>query len=434
MKKTLFIILILTLALTACAGTDDSGSLEASGVVEASQLNLGPELGGRIVELNIAEGDSVSAGTVLLRLDDSLLLAQRDSIASQLDAAKANIQAVEVALGTAHLVYDQTLDAAIAAEAAIRTAEWDADKPTEFDLPTWYFDKEERIAALQAEVDSAQEALNKKSDKLSETSERAGSKDFLDVEAALAEARIAFDNAQAIFDATPTGDLRYAAQLTLDDAKIDLEDAQTDYDDALTTDGAKDILEARAEYTVAKERYDLAVDNLRSTKTGMNAPEVLMAEQNVKQAEAMLAQAKTALTQIEAQLALIDAQIEKLALVSPIDGVVLTKNVSLGEVLSPGFTALNIAPLDELTVTIYIPEDRYGEISLGDVATLTVDSFPEATFEATVIHIADQAEYTPRNVQTKEERQTTVFAIKLSVTNMDGMLKPGMPADLVFSE
>jgi len=91
-----------------------------------------------------------------------------------------------------------------------------------------------------------------------------------------------------------------------------------------------------------------------------------------------------------------------------------------------------IAPLDELTVTVYIPEDRYGQISLGDTATLSIDSFPEESFEATVIHIADQAEYTPRNVQTKEERQTTVFAIKLSVDNAEGMLKPGMPADLVF--
>ena len=434
MKKTLFIILILTLALTACAGTDDSGTLEASGVVEASQLNLGPELGGRVIELNAAEGDSISAGAVLLRLDDSLLLAQKESIASQRNSAKANIASAEVALETAKLVYAQTLDAAISAEAETRTEQWDADKPTEFDLPTWYFNKEERISALQAEVDSASEALDKKTAKLSETSEKAGSKDFLAVESALAEARIAFENAQAILDATPNGDLHDAAQLTLDDAKIDLEDAQSDYDDALTTDGANDVLEARAEYAVAQERYDLAVDNLRATQTGMNAPEVLMAEQNVKQAEAMLAQAKSALVQIKAQLALIDAQIEKLDLISPIDGVVLTKNIALGEIIQPGFTALTLAPLDDLTVTVYIPEDRYGEISLGDVATLRVDSFPDASFSATVVHIADQAEYTPRNVQTKEERQTTVFAVKLSVENVDGMLKPGMPADLVCGE
>ncbi len=432
MKKTLFIILILTLALTACVADEEKGTLEASGVVEASELNLSPELGGRIVELNAAEGAEVSAGTVLLRLDDSLLLAERENVEAMFSAANANINAAQVAVESAELVYEQTLDAAIAAESETRIEIWDESKPSEFDLPTWYFNKEERNAAIQAEMDAALDALDKKEAKLTETSERAGSKDFLEVEAALAEARLAFEAAEEVHDATPSGDLRDAAKLVLDDAKIDLEEAIEDYDDALTTDGAEDILESRAEYAVARERYDLAVDRLHTTETGANAPEVIMAEQNIAQAEAMLEQAKSALVQIEAQLALIDTQLEKVDLISPIDGVILTKSVELGEVLSPGLVAMTIAPLDELTVTIYIPEDRYGEISLGDVAMLTVDSFPEESFAATVVHIADQAEYTPRNIQTKEERQTTVFAIRLSVMNVDGMLKPGMPADLVF--
>ncbi len=434
MKKILFLTLVLTLALVGCTADEGNGTLEASGVVEASELNLSPELGGRIVELNAAEGESVSAGAVLLRLDDSLLLAERESIASTLDAAKANINAAEVALKTAELVYEQTLDAAIAAEGETRIALWDKSKPSEFELPVWYFDKEERNAALAAEVDAALETFDKKESKLAETNEREGSSDFLAVEASLAEARLAFEIAEEIHDTAPSGDLKDAAKLVLDDAKIVLEEAIEDYEDALTTDGTKDILEARAEYTVAREHYEMVLDLLRATQTGANSPEVLMAEQNIDQAKAMLEQAKSVLVQIEAQLALIDIQAKKLTMVSPIDGVILTKSVELSEVVSPGLTTMTIAPLDELIVTIYIPEDRYGEISLGDVATLTIDSFPEASFEAIVVHIADQAEYTPRNVQTKEERQTTVFAIRLSVMNVDGMLKPGMPADLVFGE
>ncbi|MBT3321594.1 MAG: HlyD family efflux transporter periplasmic adaptor subunit [Anaerolineae bacterium] len=434
MKKTLFIILILTLALSACVADEGSGALEASGVVEANELNLSPELGGRIVELNAAQGESVSAGTVLIRLDNSLLLAERANIEAAFDAVNANINAAEVAVASAELAYDQTLSAAISVEAETRIETWDKTKPSEFELPTWYFDKEERNAAIEAEVGAAQEALEKKEDKLNETSEKAGSKDFLEIEAALAEARLAFEAAEEVHDSAPSGDLKDAAILVLDDAKIDLEESIEDYDDALTTEGAEDILESRAEYVVAKERYDLAIDRLRTTETGANSPEVMMAAQNTAQAEAMLEQAKSALVQIEAQLALIDTQLEKVDLISPIDGVILTKSMELGETLSPGLVAMTIAPLDELTVTIYIPEDRYGEISLGDVATLRVDSFSEESFAATVVHIADQAEYTPRNVQTKEERQTTVFAIRLSVMNVDGMLKPGMPADLVFEE
>ena len=89
----------------------------------------------------------------------SLLSAERDNIEASLDAANDNIQAAQVALETAELVYKQTLSAALAAESATRTDLWDTSKPSEFDLPTWYFDKEERFNALQTEVDAALEAL-----------------------------------------------------------------------------------------------------------------------------------------------------------------------------------------------------------------------------------------------------------------------------------
>jgi HlyD family secretion protein len=79
-----------------------------------------------------------------------------------------------------------------------------------------------------------------------------------------------------------------------------------------------------------------------------------------------------------------------------------------------------------------VPEDRYGQISLGEKATVKVDSFPGSTFTSAVTHISDQAEFTPRNVQTAEGRSSTVYAIKLTVTDPQGKLKPGMPADVTF--
>ena len=88
--------------------------------------------------------------------------------------------------------------------------------------------------------------------------------------------------------------------------------------------------------------------------------------------------------------------------------------------------------MSKLTITVYLSEDRYGEVNVGDEVTFTADSFPNQTFNAVVTRIADQAEFTPRNVQTKEERQTTVYAIELEVDNPDGKLKPGMPVDVTF--
>ena len=87
---------------------------------------------------------------------------------------------------------------------------------------------------------------------------------------------------------------------------------------------------------------------------------------------------------------------------------------------------MTIGQLDDLTVKVYVPESKYGQIDLGDIADLTTNSFPDEVFEATVIRIADKAEYTPRNVQTSEDRATTVYAIELSVDDPDGKPPSGV--------
>ncbi len=135
---------------------------------------------------------------------------------------------------------------------------------------------------------------------------------------------------------------------------------------------------------------------------------------------------------MQAELDLLDLQIQKLSVTSPVDGVVLTRTANLGEIVQMGAPVFLVGKLSELEITVYLPEYRYGEVNLGQTATVSVDSFPDQVFTATVVSIADQAEYTPRNVQTAEGRRNTVFAIKLSIENTDGKLKPGMPADVDF--
>jgi len=115
---------------------------------------------------------------------------------------------------------------------------------------------------------------------------------------------------------------------------------------------------------------------------------------------------------------------------SPINGVVLDRLIEPGELTNPGTTLLTVADLNNLTLTVYVPEDRYGQIYLGQTYPVTVDSFPGVVFNGTVSHISDQAEFTPRNVQTVEGRLNTVFAIRLSLTNTTQDLKPGMWADV----
>ena len=434
MKKLALIFVLLFAILTASCGSADSAAVQASGQIEAKEIAIASELSGRVVEVNVDEGNSVKAGDPLLRLDDSLLLSEKQVAQAALDSASANLKAAQATLDSAQAQYDLVLSAALAVEP--RQDMWKQSKPGEYDQPVWYFTKEEQIQSAQAEIDKAEVALEKEKTQLSEIGKKAGSAAFLEIEKKLSDARTAFEVAKVVLDRTNGAsdgtNLHDAAQAAFDDAKIDLKNAQKDYDDALTTDGAKDVLKARAKMEVARERYYAALDALRTLQTGEDSLSVVAAMRAVDQARALFEGAQSAVTAAQASLDLIDTQMDKLTIRAPMDGVVLVRSVEAGEVLQAGMPILTIGNLDSLKVTVYIPETQYGQISLGQQATLSVDSFPNETFTALVTRISDKAEFTPQNVQTKEGRQTTVYAIELSVDNVDGKLKPGMPVDVIF--
>jgi HlyD family secretion protein len=182
------------------------------------------------------------------------------------------------------------------------------------------------------------------------------------------------------------------------------------------------------------DRYNALLTGEDSLTVKAAADSVAQAQANVDSAQSRVTQAQKAIDQAQAAIDLIDIQLGKLVITAPLDGVVLARSIEIGEVVMAGASALTLGELSHLTITVYIPENRYGEIKLGDSASVSVDSFPKQTFNAAVIRIADQAEFTPRNVQTSEGRQTTVFAVKLSVQNPAGLLKPGMPADVTFGQ
>lgn len=418
----LLVALSIYFIVTQTAGADET-ALTASGAIEATQVNVAPEIAGKVTEVLVDEGQAISEDDPLLRLDPSLLTAQRDVASAAVDSATA-------ALASAQLKYDQTLEAALAAQAAQRSKDWQASAPSEFDQPNWYIEQEQQITAAQTELDAAQAAIDDANVNLEKVITDLKNSDYLQAEQDLADARAAFVIAEQVKDqasnASDSGGLNEAAQDYYDEALTELEDAEEAYNDLMNSDEAEDVEYARGQVLVAQQRYDAAYARLLTLQTGADSPAVIAAAK-------ALDQSKSALAQAETSLALIDAQIAKLTINAPMSGVVLTRNVEPGEFVQPGATTLTIGNINELTITVYIPEDRYGEISLGQSATLTVDSFPDVTFDATVIQIADKAEFTPRNVQTVEGRSSTVFAIKLSVQDPDGMLKIGMPADVVFS-
>jgi HlyD family secretion protein len=143
--------------------------------------------------------------------------------------------------------------------------------------------------------------------------------------------------------------------------------------------------------------------------------------------EVSVAQAQV--SQAEAALGILQVQLDKMSLRSPLSGLVSNRSIYVGETASPGDTLMTVANLEEVKLTVYIPENRYGRIQLGQQVDVEVDSYPDQVYQGHVVYISSEAEFTPRNVQTKEERVNTVFAVKILIPNPDHDLKPGMPAD-----
>ncbi|PYN29526.1 MAG: hemolysin secretion protein D [Candidatus Rokuibacteriota bacterium] len=142
-----------------------------------------------------------------------------------------------------------------------------------------------------------------------------------------------------------------------------------------------------------------------------------------------VAAARSQVAEARAALALARARLVETRLDSPLTGIVLRKSLEVGETATPGVPILTLMDPDDLWLRAYVSETDLGRVRLGQGATLTVDAYPSRTFSGVVSEIASEAEFTPKNVQTKKERVNLVYRMKIVVRNTGGVLKPGMPAD-----
>ncbi len=166
---------------------------------------------------------------------------------------------------------------------------------------------------------------------------------------------------------------------------------------------------------VATEEYNSARNALLKLETGPR-------EQEIRAARSRLERAKWELNRIELDL---DHSILK----SPITGVVLVKAAEVGEVVLPGATVMTVAAIDEVWLRGYVSEQDLGKVKLSQTAYITTDSFPNKIYEGVVTYISPRAEFTPKNVQTKEERVKQVYRVKITIPNPHQELKIGMPAE-----
>ncbi len=144
-------------------------------------------------------------------------------------------------------------------------------------------------------------------------------------------------------------------------------------------------------------------------------------EQEIEAARALVEAAR-------ARLAQLDKAVADCRVTAPADGMVTTRVREDGEVVSAGSVLLILSRLDEVWLSLYVPESRLGQVKLGQAAWVRIDGDPKA-YEGKVTFVSPEAEFTPRNVQTPEERAKLVYRIKITLPNPDGVFKPGMPAD-----
>lgn len=404
-------IVIVPLLLLAIIGywvySNYTASVEAntaSGFIEGEEIAIAAEVGGRIEAITVEEGERVNAGQELVRLDRAMLNAQIAQAQAAVDTAQAQLAQVQAGARAEEVRQAQAaLAQAIAAREGAKRA-WENSKaaranPQELDIRIAVAEAQSKASKFQLDAAMANAAgARARVDAIGGVDQsRVEGKVIVEqwsaAEAAVSAARAAYEGAakglQILIDIRKN-------PLTLD-AQIDAAKAQADA--------------ASAAADVAQARFD-------AIKAGATKEQIAIAQAAVKQAEAARG--------------VLQVQSSKMTLKSPVNAIVSRRAARLGEIAAPNATLLSVVNLDSVKLTIYVPETRIGQIKPGDEFDVKVDSFPDKTFKGKVVFINTQAEFTPRNVQTKAERVNMVFAVKLQIPNPNMELKPGMPADALL--
>ena len=325
-RRALVTFAAVLVVSAACRGAN-GGPPRASGYVEATEVRVAPEVGGRVTELAVGEGDRVAVGAVIAKLDT------------------ANTQ---LAIERAKAERDQ-------AAAGLRLLQAGA--------------RPEEIRQSAAEVESAE----------------------ADVGAAEAELQSA------------TSDLeRFEALLRSNSG------SQKQRDDAATR---KKVAEARL--AAARQRGRAASEGLSRLKAGARAEEI--------------AAARAKVAAVDAQIASLEKDLADAVLTAPVAGIVTSKLIDAGEIVAPRTPVVVITDLDRAWANVYVDEPVVPRLKLGQKMVLITDAGHR--LDGTITFISPKAEFTPRNVQTAEERSRLVYRIKVTADNREGILKSGMPVE-----
>jgi HlyD family secretion protein len=383
-KKLIFVVAGIVIVLLAgwwALGRWRAGRNQAirlSGNIELTQVDISFKIPGKLIERAVDEGQAVKKGMVLGRLDDAQLLRQREREQAGVAAAEAALRQVLTAV--------EFQKASLAADTELRHAEVRAAEARLRDL---------LAGARRQEIEQARAALDE-----ARTEEQRATADW--------------DRAQRLYKSD------------------DISRAQYD--------------QFQARYQAASAMARQAGERLALVQEGPRPEEIEAARAQLERARAALRLSQAAALELKrreqetdsrraeierarAQLAMTQTQLDDSVAVAPIDGVVLSKAAEVGQVVAAGTAILTLGDLEHPWLRAYINETDLGRVKLGARVRVTTDSFPGKVYWGRVSFVASDAEFTPKQIQTAEERVKLVYRVKIELPNPDHELKSNMPAD-----
>lgn len=357
-------------------------TLRLSGRLEGYPTQIAARVAGRVKAVAVREGDAVTAGAVIVQLDDDELEAQIRGAEARLQAAQTQVQQAQRQI--------QVIQAQIA-EAELGREQSQGDTAG-------------RVAQAEANVAAAMAQLSQ------------AEAQQVQAQAELDLARLDRDRSQQL-----------VSQGAIPQQQFD--QAQTRFSTAEATVASRKAVVAAAQRQVSAAQAALTQAKASRLNPDIRTAQITALNQQlaVAQSQVQTAQAEVANAQAAKQQLL--AQRQYLNIVSPLTGVVETRSVEPGEVVTTGKTVMTVIDLNQIYLRGFIPEGKIGKVRVGQSAQVFLDSAPQQPLAATVTAIDTQASFTPENIYFQDDRVKQVFGVKLSLKSPQGYAKPGMPAD-----
>lgn len=359
-----------------------------SGTIEGEEIPILAEVNGPIAKFFVDEGDQVKKGQLLAQIDDRLIKAQVKEAEAGVQAAKAALD--EIKAGTRNQEIEKTLSLLEQNDAKIDNINVQLSKLTDL-----LQQRKATIEQIKAQLTSAKETESFHQEQLKKLEEL------------------------------------YKNGATSEN-EVNLEREQLNRSSAAVRQIEAQLVEAESIYEMARKDQGTYRNQMKELEANKKMQQAQLSLQEEGATKHTVLKLVSQLDQEKAKEEQIQIQLEKTKVVAPEDSIVLRRNISAGEVVTANFQMFTLLEEKKRKVKVYVPEAKLNEVELGGAAEIKVDAYPDQVFKGKITFISNKSEFTPKNVQTPEERTKIVFEVVVEPTEGIDQLKPGMPADIRF--